>query len=254
MNYFIVEDQSDSRELIQKYMHEDFPQLTEVGYSESYAIALEQIPKFHPDLLLLDINLGSHNAFELLDALKAKIDGNLGLIIFISAYDDSERILQAFEYFPLRYITKPIDRNKLQISIDQAIHQFNLIHSNNHDKIALRPFQMNKLRIPKIKGEIELIDQSQILFLQSTYEGQMTRIFLTNHTIPILGNKHIGYFKTLLADYKQFFAVSQSLIINLNFLKSYNHHSKIVNLYQWSDNLQVSRRGGEELKRWLCGE
>ena len=142
----------------------------------------------------------------------------------------------------------------MQISIDQAIHQFNLIHGNSDRKIALRPFQMNKLRIPKMRGEIELVEMENILFLQSYQDGQLTRIYLSKNTSPILGNKNIGYFKDLLFDYKQFFTVSQSLIVNLNYLKSYNHQSKLISLHQCQEPLQVSRRGGEDLKKWLSGE
>lgn len=70
MNYFIVEDQPDARELIQKYMETDFPQLTLIGTADKFSDALNAIQKQKPDLLLLDINLGRHSAFELLDQLK----------------------------------------------------------------------------------------------------------------------------------------------------------------------------------------
>ncbi len=254
MNYFIVEDQSDPRELIQKYLSEDFPQLSMAGYSESYFVALKQIPIIKPDLLLLDINLGSHDAYQLLDQMHSNGLFCLKLIIFISAYVDSERILKAFEYYPLRYITKPIDRRKLQISIDQAIHQYNLIQQIDDNKIPIRTFQKNKLRIPKIRGEIEVIELEHILFLQSSHEGQVTKIFHTHQSVPILSSRHLGYFKDLLSQHKNFFSISQSLLVNLNYLKSYTHQTKSLQLHNWAEPLSASRRGGEELKRWMSGE
>lgn len=254
MNYFIVEDQSDPRELIQKYLSEDFPRLKMAGYSESYFAALKQIPTIKPDLLLLDINLGSHDAYQLLDQFQSNGLFCPKLIIFISAYVDSERILKAFEYYPLRYITKPIDRRKLQVSIDQAIHQYNLIQQTDENKIPIRTFQKTKLRIPKIRGEIEIIELEHILFLQSSHEGQVTKIFHTQNPTPILSSRHLGYFKDLLLDYKYFFTISQSILVNLNYLKSYTHQTKSLQLLKWPEALIASRRGGEELKRWLCGE
>ncbi|MBK6545863.1 MAG: response regulator [Saprospiraceae bacterium] len=254
MNYYIVEDQQDARELILKYVETDFPQLKLIGYSEQYSEALAAIQKLKPDLLLLDINLGRHSAFELLDQLKEGINGYAPLILFISAYVDSETILKAFEYFPLRYITKPIDHQKMQISIDQTIHQFNLHRESIHNKIPLRPFQINKIRIPKIKGEVELLELENILFLQSANEGQTTKIFSTQELRFINSTKHLGYYKDLLKEYKQIFTASQSMIANLNYLKSYNHSNKTIWLHQYHEALIASRRGGEELKRWLCGE
>ncbi|MBP8724726.1 MAG: response regulator [Saprospiraceae bacterium] len=254
MNYYIVEDQSDPRELIQKYLSEDFPQLSMAGYSDSYSSALKQIPVIKPDLLLLDINLGSHDAYHLLDQFQSNRFFCPKLIIFISAYVDSDRILKAFEYYPLRYITKPIDRSKLQVSIDQAIHQFNLIQQIDENRIPIRSFQKNKLRIPKIRGEIEILDIEHILFLQSSHEGQVTKIFHTLSPSPILSSRHLGYFKDVLSEHRHFFSISQSTLVNLNYLKSYTHQTKTIQLYKWSETLLASRRGGEELKRWLCGE
>lgn len=75
---------------------------------------------------------------------------------------------------------------------------------NEQNRIALRPFQISKLRIPKIRGEVELVELEHILFLQSFHEGQVTKLFLVNNPMPISASKHLGYFKELLADYKQF--------------------------------------------------
>lgn len=254
MNYFIVEDQQDARELIQKYMEIDFPQLKLYGTADKFSEALIAIQKLKPDLLLLDINLGRHSAFELLDQLQEGINGYSPLILFISAYVDSDTILKAFEYFPLRYITKPIDRKKMQISIDQAIHHFNLHSAPTKNKIPLRPFQMNKLRVLKIKSEVELVDLENILFLQSANEGQTTKIYCTTDLRLINSAKHLGYYKDILKEFKQFFTVSQSLIVNLNYLKSYSHATKTLWLHQYDEPFLASRRGGEDLKRWLCGE
>lgn len=254
MKYYVVEDQQDALELIQSYVGEDYPQLHAVGCANNIVTALDQIPRMKPDLLLLDIHLGIHDGFELLNQLKEQQQEFQGMIIFISAYTDSDHILRAFDFFPLRYIIKPIDRRKLQVSIDQAIHHYNLIWAKSHMKIPVRLFQMNKLRIPKIRGEIELVDLEKILFLQSANEGQTTKIFLSNTTLPINANKNLGYFKDLLQEYQQFFSISQSIIVNLNFLKSYVHHTKMLYLHEYPEALTASRRGGEDLRKWLSGE
>ncbi len=254
MKYIIVENQQDARELINMYMNEDFPQMEFVGFAEHVNSAEELIRKAKPDLLLLDINLGALSAFDLLDRMQFGINGDAPLVLFITAYCDSETMLRAFEYFPLRYIIKPIDRKKLQISVDQAIHQYNLRPRNVNHKIPLRIFQINKLRIPKIKGEVELLDFEQILFLQSANEGQTTRICCMPGLKTINATKHLGYFKEVLAEYKQFFTISQSQIVNLNYLKSYQHQTKNLFLHGYPEPIIASRRGGEELRRWLCGE
>ena len=254
MNYLIVENQQDARELLEKYVRNDFPQMKYLGYAEHAVQAVELIRKLKPDLLFLDVNLGGSTAFEVLDALKLGINGTTPLILFVSAYYDSDTMLKAFEYFPLRYITKPIDRKKLQLSIDQAIHQFNLNPEHQARKIPVRPMQMDKLRIPKVKGEIALIKLDEILFLQSANEGQTTKIYCLPDQASVNSTKNLGYFKEILREHQNFFPISQSQIVNLNYLKSYLHHNKELHLHQYDEPLFASRRGGEDLRRWLYGE
>ncbi len=254
MNYLIVENIKDNLELLEKYVKEDFPQLHYLGFAEYSTKAIEMIQRLKPDLLFLDVNLGGSTAFDVLDALKLGINGTTPLILFISAYYDSDTMLKAFEYFPLRYITKPIDRKKLQLSIDQAIHQFNLNPEHLTRKIPVRPMQMDKLRIPKVKGEVALIKLDEILFLQSANEGQTTKIYYVPDQTFVNSTKNLGYFKEVLQDHKNFFPISQSQIVNLNYLKSYIHNNKELHLHQYNEPLFASRRGGEDLRRWLCGE
>lgn len=68
-----------------------------------------------PDVIFLDIDMPNKNGLQLSQKIK-KINNNI-VIIFISAY--SQYSLEAFNFFPLDYIIKPINEKRLQKTILQ---------------------------------------------------------------------------------------------------------------------------------------
>jgi signal transduction histidine kinase len=85
--------------------------LKEQGYRVRPAIngelALEAVKAAPPDLILLDINLPRMNGYEVCARLKAD-DGAKDIpVIFISALNDIDAIVKAFEVGGVDYITKP---------------------------------------------------------------------------------------------------------------------------------------------------
>ncbi len=67
------------------------------------------------DLLLLDLNLGGKNGYEL---LRQAVSGPFHTII-ISAHTD--QALKAFEYGVLDFLPKPLDGTRLKIAIDRYL-------------------------------------------------------------------------------------------------------------------------------------
>mgnify|MGYP001286595177 CR=1 FL=1 len=85
--------------------------LKEQGYRVRPAIngelALEAVKASPPDLILLDINLPRMNGYEVCIRLKADDTTKDIPVIFISALNDIEAIVKAFEVGGVDYITKP---------------------------------------------------------------------------------------------------------------------------------------------------
>ncbi|MCL4255476.1 MAG: hybrid sensor histidine kinase/response regulator, partial [Anaerolineae bacterium] len=85
--------------------------LKESGYRVRPAIngelALEAVKASPPDLILLDINLPKLNGYEVCIRLKADETTRDIPVIFISALNDVEAIVKAFEVGGVDYITKP---------------------------------------------------------------------------------------------------------------------------------------------------
>lgn len=77
--------------------------------------AIESIAKNHPDLLLLDIRMGSLDGFGVIDQLKGP---DVPLVIFITAFD--EFAVKAFEVSAVDYLVKPVEIGRLAAAIDKA--------------------------------------------------------------------------------------------------------------------------------------
>jgi CheY-like chemotaxis protein len=84
-------------------------------------MALEAASKDLPDLILLDINMPEMNGFEVCEKLKA--DKKLASIpvIFLSALNETEDKVKAFQSGGVDYVTKPFQFEEVQARVDTHI-------------------------------------------------------------------------------------------------------------------------------------
>lgn len=91
--------------------------LREQGYTVSFATsgreALERIPLIRPDLILLDVMMPEINGFEVCRQLKANPTMATIPIIFLTALNDSDSIVEGFSVGGVDYVTKPFNTTEL---------------------------------------------------------------------------------------------------------------------------------------------
>jgi DNA-binding NtrC family response regulator len=109
------------------------------GYSVVYSTdALEGLKKVTQNnfsALLLDIQMPEMNGFEVLKKVK---DSNLDVsVIIISAHGSVENAIKATKLGAFDFIEKPIDRDKLLLSVRNAVEQSNLLKENKEIKKTL---------------------------------------------------------------------------------------------------------------------
>ena len=82
--------------------------------------AIEKAMSEKPDIVLIDINLrGETNGIEIAKQLQARF---CVPIIFITGYSDEETIKEAKKIKPVGYFVKPLDFNKLRLTIESVTH------------------------------------------------------------------------------------------------------------------------------------
>ncbi|MBN2460695.1 MAG: sigma-54-dependent Fis family transcriptional regulator [Candidatus Cloacimonetes bacterium] len=87
------------------------------------SMALEEVKKGSPDLVLLDIMLPGMNGMEVLERMK-DMDKHIP-VIMITGYGSAESAVKAIELGAYDYITKPFDYEKLTQKISKALSSRN---------------------------------------------------------------------------------------------------------------------------------
>jgi two-component system response regulator AtoC len=112
----IIDDDESTRETLRLY-------LAEVGYATFAAATgaegLDLWKRENPELIISDVNLPDANGLELMERMKES-DPNLPVII-ITAFDDMKSTIAAMQKGAYDYLEKPIDINRLKISIQRAL-------------------------------------------------------------------------------------------------------------------------------------
>ncbi|MBN1300216.1 MAG: sigma-54-dependent Fis family transcriptional regulator [Melioribacteraceae bacterium] len=128
----IIDDEREICESIKMILeYENY----EVEYSTDSSAALKILEENSFDTLLLDIQMPGMNGFELLNKLKGK---NMTInVIMISAFSSLENAVKATKMGAFDFIEKPIDREKLVISVRNSVEKSNLLQENRMLKANL---------------------------------------------------------------------------------------------------------------------
>jgi len=145
LNTVIVDDDLQARKFL-GILLKKFPEVKVVGEASNISTALDIINETKPDSIFLDIKLGANTGFELIEKLSDKAK-----VIFISAYDDYA--LRAFEVNALDYLKKPIEKERLAITVSRLLDI-----KNNGGKMELANTALNK-ELTEIEEIIPVVEK-----------------------------------------------------------------------------------------------
>lgn len=146
-NILIVDDNPNNLKLLAQMLREN-------GYGVRAAIdgetALISVKESPPDLILLDINMPVMDGYEVAHQLKQDETTNEIPIIFISALDDTESIVTAFEHGGVDYISKPFQfaevDARVQTHLTISLQQKLLISFRERDQERLMQISESEAR------------------------------------------------------------------------------------------------------------
>lgn len=149
----IIDDEKEICESIKMILdYEDY----HVDYSTDVFQGIEKLKFDNFDTLLLDIQMPGKNGFEVLEWIKE--EKNEITVIMISAFSSLDNAVKATKLGAFDFLEKPIDREKLLISIRNAIKQSILIKENRKLKNDSSKFIMLG-NSPAMKQISETIDR-----------------------------------------------------------------------------------------------
>lgn len=155
---------------------------------------------FMPDVIMLDMNfhrdaISGEEGYEWLEKILAH--NPKSVVLFITAYVDTEKAVRAIKAGAIDFIPKPWDRNKLLDTVKSAVElsrERNLDSSDLHEKESGLNLNMNK------SSESKSIASSEDVFARMIGEcpamkelkAQMMRVAATDANVLITGENGTG--------------------------------------------------------------
>lgn len=189
--------------LIEKYA----PRLSIVAAVSSVADAVEAIVASRPQLLLLDIELGGENSFDILEQTQAFHYEK----IFVTAHSDFA--VQAIRKNAIGYVLKPIDKIELIEAIEKAINKIS--KADMAGTLQGQAGGSSRIGLPTIDGLI-FVDISRIMYCEA--DGRYTRFYLADK--KILVSKNIGEYEAILPA-GSFVRIHNHYLVNINYIEQY---------------------------------
>ncbi len=247
----IIEDTPANLNTLKTFLTEECPYVKVLGDADNLEDGEALIKQTQPQLVFLDIEIKRATSFELLEKLH-KIEAINFEIIFFTAYGTYENATRAIEFSALDFLTKPLNREKLKIAVEKATKKLNQIQTSRQIELLLETLRLPNFKSKKIafhltKGIIEFINVDNILYLEA--DKTITHIYLQDGS-KLNALRNIGHYSKLLTFDYNFFPISNSLLVNLDYIKQYIHSELRVILVTGKE-LYASRRGGQDFRRFL---
>ena len=226
----IVDDERLARNELRDQLM-DFPQINIVAEAADMYEAEKAIKEHKPDLLFLDIDLGTHTGFDLLSRI------NTGFrVVFITAHN--EYAIRAFEINALDYLLKPVWPDRLGNCIKRLgdPHSEKLPENLNcHDQILV-----------KMRSSSRFVKVNEITCIEAC--SDYTRLYSSKKISGLVHHTLKRWLDRLPAG--DFIRVHKSFIVNVNFVdsikKDINQGATAILTFP-EKPVPVSRRFGSKL-------
>jgi two-component system, NtrC family, nitrogen regulation response regulator NtrX len=145
----------------------------EVGDAESGMTALEMLKQAEYDVILLDIKMPQMDGIEVLEHIQAEYDTP---VIMISGHGTIETAVEAIKKGAYDYIAKPLDLNRLLVTIRNALDKSRLLTETKSLK-------------KKVSKRYEIIGETEIM---QSITLIIDRVAPTNARVLITGDNGTG--------------------------------------------------------------
>ncbi|MFY0255503.1 LytR/AlgR family response regulator transcription factor [Chitinophaga sp. 30R24] len=200
----LVDDENIALHRLKKAL-QNYPAIKIVGEAKNGKTAIDFIHQQRPDLVFLDIQMPAYNGFEVLQQLHYT-----PLIVFVTAYE--AYAVKAFEQNSLDYLLKPVEVERLDITIKRVTERL-ADGTNMLQKIKILLDEQPGIRsistLPvKTGNKIQLVQVSDICY----FEAKDKYVYLHTQTGAWLTDYSLSYLQELLPP--EFVRVHRSFIVN----------------------------------------
>lgn len=237
MKAIIIEDEDKSRKHLEMLIKKYCSYIELCGSATDIESAKELFDKFSPELLLLDIELGTESGFDLLTALNQQSFA----VIFTTAHEQYG--IRAIKFSAIDYLLKPIQPKELVLATEKAFTQKNLKGYQQQIQFLLQQLAQKTgtertIAIPQSR-ELRFVQVSDIMHLIAS--NNYTHLMLKDGE-KLTASKGIFHFENLLGQ-MGFIRTHQSHMVNPGFIKSIRTKGQVYEIQLTNgDLIPVSKR------------
>lgn len=218
----LIDDEESARDVLENLLIRFCPEVTLLAKCESLTVAVEAIKKHNPDVVFSDIEMPNYAGYEIVNFFN-EINFDL---IFVTAYD--QYAIRAFEVAAIDYLLKPIDIERLKLSVKRVLEKSNI--KQQSEKITLLSNTLETKQIKNIiisdKGQSNLISIDSIIAI----EAQESYCTIYTKDKKLIASKNLKHFETLFENLPYLLRVHKSWLINKNHVINYSKSDLIIQL------------------------
>lgn len=231
----VVDDERLARRELRSLL-EEHGGVTVVGEADSVESGEAVIEKTTPDVVFLDIHLGSESGFDLLDRIEADCD-----VVFVTAHD--AYAIRAFEVNALDYLLKPVNPERLARAIERLTAP-----KPNPTGPSARPLEYGDRMFLETDGHPRFVKLEDIACLVAADDH--SELF-TSDGKKTLVLKSLREWEERLPE-RYFPRIHRSTIINLDYVERIEalfNRAYRVYLHGFPEPFTMSRRHATKLKQ-----
>ena len=209
----VCEDDNTSREFESKLIYEwaetNGINICVDSYTSAENFLFESEDKLEYDLVILDIQMGKMNGFELAKVLRKR--GFSGALIFLTGITDYA--IEGYEVGAVRYLLKPIKEKELYKTLSLV-----------YEGMAT---QQKEVFLLQIGNDITKIEYSNIIYVEA--RGHYVHLCAKNHN-GIFEKEWKSSFSSVSTDFEEhnFFCLRRGLLVNLEHVSKINRSECIL--------------------------
>ena len=199
MKTIIIDDERNSREILDSILKEYCEGVEVVGEAESVTSGIQVINNLQPDLIFLDIEMPGGDGFKILEAFE---EANF-LTCFVTGYE--QYAIKAIKHGAFDYLLKPIDIDDLVIAVEKAKKILNEQSQKQNQSLIISDGQ-----------RMWVVKQEDIIHIKA--EDNYSILYLDNDE-KIISSDSLNHYEGMLEEHG-FFRSHKSHIINFKAVAS----------------------------------
>jgi two-component system LytT family response regulator/two-component system response regulator LytT len=195
------------------YLLKEFPDVDVIGSAKNGLQAVKLIEDLEPDLVFLDVQMPGMDGLGVIRALKDK-DVPLPYFVLATAYD--QYAIEAFRLEALDYLLKPVDKDRLAMSLDRARRSI-------QEKTKLQPVEAPAPRVGPHRTKVLIRNSNRNLIVDA---NELIYATINDGLITIVaagleGQSNYRTIEELQSnlDPDTFWRVHRSYLVNINRIK-----------------------------------